>query len=187
MHALSHTTTARPSTRSPGRRGPLTQPASRPTLTLMDQATAVRLLRAATVATAVTAPLAWLNGTLFSWHPALMVVGCVGAATEAALAARSARGLEAGPARAAVLWTHARWAATAASCLTLGSLAIVANKVRAGKPHLRSTHAKVGAAAGVVALAAVLLGSLSFRSLGWNGRLSAVWQGRVKRWHRVVS
>jgi len=44
-------------------------------------AAAARLLRAAAVATAVTAPLAWLDGTLFAWHPAYQhkyATGCVG-------------------------------------------------------------------------------------------------------------
>ena len=131
----------------------------------MDAPTAVRLLRAATLATAVTAPLAWLDGSLFAWHPALMTVGCLGAAVEAALAARRARPLEAGPARVAALWVHARWAAAALACMAVGMAAIVANKVRAGKPHLASLHARVGAAGG---------GPPSPRG-GWGPSPSAAW------------
>jgi hypothetical protein len=147
----------------------------------------VRLLRACTVATAVTAPVAWLDGSLFAWHPALMAVGAVGCATEAALAARSGRATEPGPARVAALWRHARWAAAALACLAGGAAAIVANKAVHGKRHLRSTHARVGAAAGAAAAAAGVLGPLAFRTLGFNTRLPPAWQDRVKVLHRLVS
>ena len=152
----------------------------------LDPPTAVRLLRAATIATSVTASLAWLDGSLFAWHPVLMTVGLLGCATEAALTARTARALEPGPARVAALWRHACWAGSGLACLAAGGAAIFAHKVRKGKHHLHSTHARVGAAAGVAAVAAGLLGPLAFRSLGLNARLPPAWQDRVKVMHRVV-
>lgn len=57
---------------------------------------------------------------------------------------------------------------------------------RLGKPHLRTLHGRVGAAAIFLAIGAPLLGALAFRAIGLTARLPAHWQPRVKSAHRVV-
>ncbi len=55
-----------------------------------------------------------------------------------------------------------------------------------GKQHFTSLHGKVGAINLALALAAPLLGTLSFKKLGLLSNLSEEMQPRVKWAHRVV-
>lgn len=74
---------------------------------------------------------AWtiLDGSLFAWHPVLMVLGFLGFLSEASMAAIGFRSLE-GQQRVAAIWRHAVMALC--GCLTIAAAfaAIFTNKVR---------------------------------------------------------
>jgi cytochrome b-561 domain-containing protein 2 len=55
-----------------------------------------------------------------------------------------------------------------------------------GKQHFTSLHGKVGLLTFLLALAAPLLGMLSFRRLGLIQRFPPDWQPRLKWLHRLV-
>ena len=59
-------------------------------------------------------------------------------------------------------------------------------QARLGKPHLHTRHAKLGAAACTLAVAAPLLGLVSFRSAGLLRRLPDSWHVPIKAAHRVA-
>ncbi|CAG9460428.1 unnamed protein product [Pedinophyceae sp. YPF-701] len=125
------------------------------------------------------------QATLFAFHTLFMSVGLVLVMTEGVLRAMEARATH-GPHRTAALKTHMALQLGAVVCLGAGFLTIFANKVRKGKPHFATLHAKLGLACLVLSCAAALGGAAAFRWVGLYDKLPGPLHAAAKPAHRVV-
>uniref|UniRef100_A0A061QZV1 Cytochrome b-561-like protein n=1 Tax=Tetraselmis sp. GSL018 TaxID=582737 RepID=A0A061QZV1_9CHLO len=122
---------------------------------------------------------------IFSWHPTCMGIGFILVMTEGILRAIEFRFLEKAD-RVQAIRTHGYIQLLALIFILLGFFSIYLNKERQGKPHVTSTHAKVGAATGAVGLLALMAGAVSFRSFGLLSAFPERMHGRIKASHRML-
>lgn len=123
------------------------------------------------------------DGTLFGWHPLFMSLGFMLFMTEGLIGSVMFRQLD-GPERVQAIWAHALMQGRAFVCILIGFVVIYQNKVRHGKSHFVSQHAKFGLATLLLSIASPLLGLISFKRLGILQRFPEAWHPRLKWLHR---
>mmetsp|Transcript_10876 Transcript_10876/g.19810 ORF Transcript_10876/g.19810 Transcript_10876/m.19810 type:complete len:234 (+) Transcript_10876:139-840(+) len=110
--------------------------------------------------------LLMFKNSLFSWHPICMSIGYILFMTEGVLGALLFRQLE-GLERVKAIQAHAYMQLRAIVFIFAGATVIIYNKIRLGKMHFKSNHAKIGLASLILAAIVPLGGAISFRKLGF--------------------
>jgi len=126
------------------------------------------------------------DASLFSYHPVCMSLAYVLFMTEAVRTAISFRGKLGGEERVRSISRHMYVNVAAVLLAIAGFVAIYKNKIRLGKQHFQSYHARIGLFVFVSTLAVAAGGFLSFKKMGLINFFAEKLHPTIKRGHRAA-